>query len=219
MVVPFFALIIQILDDSKYAIDMKFFLYALLIATLFFVCSVFAGDMEEADAAMDKKDYVAALSKYKAAATKGDAFGQLQVGNFYYTGRYGVRQNYSEAIKWYRMAAAQGYADGQFNLGGMYEYGEGVLQDYLEAVRYYRLAAWQGLPIAQSSLGSMYWEGKGVNHDLVRAHMWMNLAASQGNEVAAKFRERIAEKLSQSQIIQAQKMARDCQIMKYKNCF
>ena len=190
-----------------------------ILFLLLFIIKAWAGDLEEANAAMEKNDYVTALSKYKAAAAKGDAFGQLQVGNFYYSGRHGVRQNYSEAIKWYRMAAAQGYADGQYNLGGMYEYGEGVLQDYLEAVRYYRLAAWQGLPIAQSSLGSMYWEGKGVNHDLVRAHMWMNLAASQGNEVAAKFRERIAEKLSQSQIIQAQKMAKDCQTMKYKNCY
>ena len=44
-----------------------------------------AGYVEDADAAMAKKDYVTALKKYRLAAAKKNAYAQYKIGN-----RYGV---------------------------------------------------------------------------------------------------------------------------------
>lgn len=191
--------------------------FLILIITLFLGLAI-AGDVDEAAAALDKKDYKTALRKYKSAAMQGDAFAQLQVGNIYVT----VFQNNVEAVKWYKMSAAQGYADGQSSLASMYESGTGVLQNYAEAARLFKLSASQGNTVAQMSLGMMYWEGNGVPHDLVRAHMWMNLSAAQGNilasQSAARFRDKISNLLSPKQIERAQQMAKECHDRKYKNC-
>jgi len=190
--------------------------FLIFIITLFFGLAI-AGDVEEADAALDKKDYKTALIKYKSAALKGDAYAQLQVGNIYAT-----NQNDVEAVKWYKLSAAQGYADGQTSLAFKYQSGTGVLQNYAEAARLFKLAASQGNTFAQKNLGIMYWQGNGVPHDLVRAHMWMNLSAAQGDflttESAASFRDKISNRLSPKQIETAQKMAKDCLEKKYKNC-
>jgi TPR repeat protein len=198
----------------------------LLTLALLVTAFAWAGDLEEADDALLQKDWQTALKKYKAAAAKGDAYAQLQVGNIYSTGNGSIRKNEREAVRWYKFAAAQGYANAQQNLGYSYERGEGVLQDYAEAARLYKLAASQGLPIAQRSLGLMYWEGIGVSHDLVRAHMWTNLAAANCDAICdvtsventRKFREKIAKALTPKQITQAQMMARQCQSRNFKNC-
>ena len=198
----------------------------LLALALLVTAFAWAGDLEEADDALLQKDWQTALKKYKAAAAKGDAYAQLQVGNIYSTGYENILKDDREAVRWYRLAAAQGNGDAQFNLGSKFEYGEGVLQDYAEAVRLYRLAASQGLSIAQRSLGFMYWEGIGVPHDLVRAYMWMNLAAANCDAICnvtsventRKFREKIAKALTPKQITQAQMMARQCQARNFKNC-
>ena len=55
----------------------------------------------------------------------------------------------------------------------------------------------------------MYGEGKGVPQDYVRAHMWWNLAAAKGNAVAVKNRDKVAAKMTSTQIAEAQKLARE----------
>ena len=50
------------------------------------------------------------------------------------------------------------------------------------------------------------------------AHMWYNLAAAQGNKNAVKYRDLVAHKMTQQQIAEAQKLARECLASKYKNC-
>ena len=92
------------------------------------------------------------------------------------------------------------------------------MRDYAEAVKWYKLAAAQGLAHAQHNLGFMYGNGQGVVQDYVRAHMWWNLAAAQGNANAVKNRDIVAKKMSTQQIVEAQKLARECQARNYKNC-
>ena len=46
----------------------------LIITLSICVGAVWAGDVEDADAALDKKDYVTALKKYKSAAAKNNAY-------------------------------------------------------------------------------------------------------------------------------------------------
>ena len=113
------------------------------------------------------------------------------------------------------MAAEQGHAVAQYFLGTMYSNGEGMPQDYQEAVSWYRKAAEQGDAGAQYNLGNMYNNSEGVPQDYVQAHKWVNLAASRTTgEVAENsriLRDKLAEKMTASQIAEAQRLAREWQ--------
>jgi TPR repeat protein len=58
-------------------------------------------------------------------------------------------------------------------------------------------------------LGMMYASGRDVPVDLVTAHKWFNIAATKGNAEAAQLRREIAAEMSDAQIGQAQRAARD----------
>ena len=64
----------------------------------------------------------------------------------------------------------------------------------------------------------MYGVGKGVSQDYVRAHMWINLASVNGDENALKARDLLANKMTPQQILDAQKMARDCHAKNFRGC-
>ena len=123
------------------------------------------------------------------------------------------RAGRAEARSWYRKAAEQGDAAAQYNLGVMYDKGEGVPQDYQEAVGWYRKAAEQGDASAQHNLGFMYANGDGVPQDYVQAHKWVNLAASRTTTRKAEdyrvARDKLAEKMTASQVAEAQRLARE----------
>ncbi len=162
----------------------------------------------EGVAAYERGDYATALREFRSLAAQGYAHAQHNLGVMYENDQ-GVPQDYAEAVRWYRKAAAQGYARAQNNLGGMYHGGKGVPQDYAEAVRWYRKAAEQGFTEAQDNLGFMFGEGRGVLQDYVQAHMWFNLAATTGNKNAGNNRDAIANRMTPSQIEEAQRLARE----------
>ena len=58
-------------------------------------------------------------------------------------------------------------------------------------------------------LGMMYASGRSVPVDLVIAHKWFNLAAMKGNAEAVRLRREIAGEMSDAEIGQAQRAARD----------
>ncbi len=163
------------------------------------------------------QNYSEALRLYKLAASQDYPPAQSNLGSMYGRGR-GVPQNYSEAARWYALAAAQGLAIAQYNLGHMYDNGEGVERSYAKAVRWYRLAAEQGDIGAQSNLGNKYYLGQGLVQDYIRAHMWWNIAASQGYDVSIKNRDIVAAKMTQQQIAEAQRLARECFARDFKKC-
>ena len=119
-------------------------------------------------------------------------------------------------MKWYRLAAEQGHAEvpiqprAQVRLTVM-----GVPRDYQEAVRWFRLAAEQGDAQAQYNLGGRHAIGQGVREDYVQAHKWINLAASRTTTGKAEYyrsmRDQLAEKMTASQIAEAQRLAREWQ--------
>jgi TPR repeat protein len=119
----------------------------LIILVLLFSCVAWAGDVEDAGAAFDKKDYATAIQKYKAAGIKGDALAQGMVGAMYEEG-LGIKKNSAEAVKWYKLAAAQGNASAQINLGLMYDDGKGVVQDYTRAHMWTNLGVVDGNTMA-----------------------------------------------------------------------
>ena len=154
---------------------------------------------------------------YRLAVEQGYAIAHYNLGLMYEKGK-GVPQDDKEAAQLYRLAAEQGDVDAQYNLGLMYEKGKGVPQDDKEAVRLYRLAAEQGYADAQGNLGVMYVFGKGVTKDFVYAHMWGNIASMNGNDLGALLRDDFAEKMTSSQIEEAQRLARECVKKNYKGC-
>jgi hypothetical protein len=58
-------------------------------------------------------------------------------------------------------------------------------------------------------LGMMYASGRDVPVDLVSAHKWFNIAATKGHVEAARLRREIAAEMSDAEIGQAQRTARD----------
>ena len=58
-------------------------------------------------------------------------------------------------------------------------------------------------------LGIMYAAGRSVPADLVSAHKWFNIAAMKGHADAARMRREIAAEMTDAEIGQAQRAARD----------
>ena len=58
-------------------------------------------------------------------------------------------------------------------------------------------------------LGIAYASGRSVPVDLVAAHKWFNIASMKGNADAARIRREIAAEMSDAEIGQAQRAARD----------
>ena len=175
----------------------------------------YSADFNKGLTAAQSGDFATALKEWKPLAEEGNAAAQNNLGLMYHNG-WGVPQDYKEAVYWYRLAVEQGYTIAQYNLGLMYEKGKGVPQDDKEAARLYRLAAEQGDADAQGNLGVMYVFGKGVTKDFVYAHMWGNIALMNGNERGASVRGHVAEKMTSSQIEEAQRLARECVKKNYK---
>ena len=106
-----------------------------------------------------------------------------------------------------REAADGGDSAAQYRLGVMYGLGLGVAQNYAEAVKWYRKSAASGDPRAQSNLGFMYGTGRGVPQDFIQAYAWYNVASASGEDTARKNRDAVAERMSPSQLEQAQKLS------------
>ena len=81
--------------------------------------------------------------------------------------------------------------------------------DYATALRELRPLAEQGDVGAQLFLATMYEDGKGVPQDYIQAYKWYALTAVRGDQTFAIFRIRIAEQMTSSQIVEAQKLVRE----------
>ena len=75
----------------------------------------------------------------KAAAEKGDIYGQVLMGDYYREGM-GVEKDDEQAVHWYRKASDRNVDSAQFHLGNYYTEGVGVPKDYVEAYAYLNLA-------------------------------------------------------------------------------
>ena len=177
----------------------------------------YSADFNKGLTAAQSGDFATALKEWKPLAGQGDADAQYNLGLMYLNG-WGVPQDDKEAVYWYKLAAEQGDAKAQYNLGVMYDVGERVTQDDKEAVRWYTLAAEQEHAKAQYNLGVMYALGEGVIKDYVYAHMWGNIASMNGNDKGETLRGYVAEKMTSSQIEEAQRLAKEFVKKNYKGC-
>ena len=80
---------------------------AAIILVMSFAGSVAAGPLEDADAAVKRRDYATALRLIRPLAEQGDASAQYNLGVFYDNG-LGVPQDYVSALMWLNLSAAQG---------------------------------------------------------------------------------------------------------------
>jgi TPR repeat protein len=88
-----------------------------LVTALFLIFATFvwAGDLEDGNAALGRGDFEAAAEHFKRAANEGDPISQYNLGLMYERGD-GVHQDFAQAIHLYKQAAAQGDVDAQNNL-------------------------------------------------------------------------------------------------------
>lgn len=167
------------------------------------------------------KDYFMARKWFEQAAAQGDADAQGALGRIYESGN-GVPQNYRQAAKWYEQAAVQGNMWAQFDLGWLYANGQGVPQDDVRAAKWVEKSAAQGYAKAQHFLGMMYALGAGVPKDHVRAYMWSNVAAAHLKDAlqpqAVEYQDKVARHMTPSQILEAQRLAQQCQARQFKGC-
>jgi localization factor PodJL len=115
----------------------------------------------------------------RAAAAKGDAGAEFEIGQRFAEGR-GVPQNLAEAADWFDRAAKQGLVPAQFRLGGFYEKGFGVKKDLDAARRLYSAAAEAGNAKAMHNLAVLYAEGIDGKPDYQNAAKWFRKAADYG---------------------------------------
>ena len=81
----------------------------------------------------------------------------------------------------------------------------------IDSLTQYESDAKQGRADALYNLGLAYSTGQGVGVDFVAAHKWFNLAALRGVEEAKRWRAQISGEMNNSQIAEAQRLAREWQ--------
>ena len=168
------------------------------------------------------EDLEQASSLYQSAAEAGDAQAQFKLAELYQEGN-GFPKNEEEAFHWYTEAEKQCYRnfpdDASYEVGRCYASGSGVGKNPDEALtRLLSIAdprltndSWT-MPRAQFWVANVFADAVHDRHDLVESYAWFNLAAtyaSEGQELYAKFRETIGERLTKEQQGQAQRRSKE----------
>jgi len=184
---------------------------------------VWAGDAGDCPAQMfpdgnlvDGIDLDKAVPSCRHLADQGDAAAQYNLG-LLYAGGLGVPQDNTAAIGWLRKAAEQGLLDAQFSvafslvLKALTVTGPAdpvaAAAEMAEAAKWARRAADQGNAQAQVLLGGIYDDLPGVQHDNLQAYMWFALAAAGGNADGAALRDKVAARMTPTEIEKAQALA------------
>ncbi|XP_024591214.1 protein sel-1 homolog 2 [Neophocaena asiaeorientalis asiaeorientalis] len=125
-------------------IDSSLVQYALLAEMGYEVAqsnSAFILESKKAKILEKEKMYPMALLLWNRAATQGNAFARVKIGDYHYYG-YGTKKDYQTAAMHYSIAANKYHsAQAMFNLAYMYEHGLGIAKDVLLARRLYDMAA------------------------------------------------------------------------------
>ena len=118
--------------------------------------------------------------------------------------------HYDQALETFvPLAEVSDHAYAQYFLARMYADGQGVDQDFERAAKWYRKAAEKGVGDAQFRLGRLYETGEGVPGDMEYAFGWYSVAAHLGNAKGAEALKTATSKLSDKELLEAKKLARD----------
>jgi TPR repeat protein len=121
----------------------------------------------------------------------------------YINGQYDVALDTMRSL-----AETTDHAYAQYYLGMMYANGQGVDPDEKEAAKWFMSAAKQGISQAQYRVAEMFEQGRGMPRDFENAYAWYAVAAKLGNKEAPLGLGRVAAKLSDEQLEEAQALAR-----------
>lgn len=149
------------------------------------------------------QDYAQAVNWFHKAAEQGDTFAQKGLSDAYRKGE-GVSQDYAQSVYWRSKAAEQGDADAQTALSYSYQRGEGVPQDLVLAYAWQNLGATSRQEQLASARNSVE-QASGIQEYTERSSR-RDYAASR-LESAQSARAALAEKLSPSQLAEAQRLS------------
>lgn len=82
-------------------------------------------------------------------------------------------------------------------------------RNYDQAVDWFVRAAEAGDIDSQFLLGRMHYDGNSLTVDEVTAYMWFDIAANHGMQVGARYRDGIAQRMSDEEIALAKRRADD----------
>jgi uncharacterized protein len=160
---------------------------------LFLSLPAHADQLQDGEAAFDRRDYQTALKLLQPLADQGNPDAQYWIGLVHTISWYGATRDDAAAMKWFRKSADQSNPDAQREIGNMFGCGCGVKQDYAAAKNWYQKAADQGNAEAQSKLGGMYEAGQGVKKDPAESLKWYRKAADQADAPAQSALSRMYE--------------------------
>jgi TPR repeat protein len=172
---------------------MKSFIRSAFFSVLFvsLASSSAVAGFEEGIAAYQANNLPLAYKEFRAAAEKGHADSQFNLGLMYEQG-IGVSKDEKEAIVWYRKSAVQGNVFAQYNLAVLYENGRGTAVDFAQAHEWYRKASVQGDPLAIGNLGMLYLRGQGVEENKVAGMALLLLSVNMDSSPENNARQNIS---------------------------
>jgi TPR repeat protein len=147
-----------------------------------FASSAIWADAAAGMAAFKKGDYQGAFREWKAAADKGQAEAQYDLGLLYAKG-LGVQRDLQVSQQWYEAAALQGNAQAEYSLGQMYAQGWGIPANEASTLRWMEMANGSSGDNSEDP-GWLAIEGYGTSTDFTKAAYWYRLAADQGHPEA-----------------------------------
>jgi uncharacterized protein len=153
------------------------------------------------------KNYQAAREWFSMAGKGGHAAAQVFLGYMYNFGQ-SVPKNPKKAVEWFRKAAEQGDKNAQYSLANAFRTGIGASKDFAEAFKWYEKSAYQGNIKAQSALGAMYLVDKELIPNRITGMKWLTIAKSAGEKTAERNWNKMAVKMTATEISEAEKLAR-----------
>jgi TPR repeat protein len=133
----------------------------------------------EAQSALQRRDWPAAVRELKPLADGGHLKAQAQLGFMLLNGQ-GIEKNEAEGIRLLTAAADKNEPFAQFGLGGAYFQGKGVPSNRDQGLILFLRAADQNQPNALNNLGQIYFQGIGVPKDETKALAYLRRAADLG---------------------------------------
>ena len=127
------------------------------------------------------RDFEKGASLLADAAKLGSARALFELGEGYYAGLYGIKQDDAKAAEYARASAEGGNARGMYLYALLLYKGQGVKTDKSAALSWFEKAADAGNVQAQSFLGAQYYAGEAVEQSYSRAWAYAKPAADFGD--------------------------------------
>lgn len=93
-----------------------------------------------------------------------------------------------------------------------------IVKSWVEKKNYRKAFDFYKREGAAYNLGVMYVNGFGVPKDYLRAYMWWSIAASSGDKDAITYLGLISNRMTPTQLSQADELVRKCQANNYQKC-